>query len=479
MRANPWWRSANWRSDDPHLRRLGEQPARLPAPVADAIDLWAPAVHLLRGPRQVGKSTDLKLMVLRGLAEGRAPESILYLALDLLEGQPVEELARTVRRAQVLAGAPAASLVLFDEVTSVQRWRLAVKALWDEGSIDRSVVICTGSSAIGLSDSEAESLPGRRGVGRDLLVLPQDFGAFARTLDPSLPEAPGMDVADLVSPTGQRLMSQMLLHLPDLQRDLERYLLFGGLPAAVAEASRGALRPSEATKRVLKDSLLREIRHKGASAPAADALLERMLRSLGSRVSWQRMAEEMAVPLRGKRAGRAGRTDRRTLQDYVEFLAAGYFALILYFWKQNSGTADFSKDKKIYFGDPLLHTITTDRVGLAPDPHAQVENTVAMHLFRRYEPVDRQAETFPAADRLHVWRTGSGGEIDFVCGPREAVHAVEVADWLRVNRQKATAPMRALPGRPSLVVTRDQLEFGPTMSLVPAALALWGLSGSR
>lgn len=288
-----------------------------------------------------------------------------------------------------------------------------------------------------------------------------------------------MDVADLVSPTGQRLMSQMLLHLPDLQRDLERYLLFGGLPAAVAEASRGALRPSEATKRVLKDSLLREIRHKGASAPAADALLERMLRSLGSRVSWQRMAEEMAVPLRGKRAGRAGRTDRRTLQDYVEFLAAGYFALILYFWKQNSGTADFSKDKKIYFGDPLLHTITTDRVGLAPDPHAQVENTVAMHLFRRYEPVDRQAETFPAADRLHVWRTGSGGEIDFVCGPREAVHAVEVADWLRVNRQKATAPMRALPGRPSLVVTRDQLEFGPTMSLVPAALALWGLSGSR
>ena len=242
MRANPWWRSANWRSDDPHLRRLGEQPARLPAPVADAIDLWAPAVHLLRGPRQVGKSTDLKLMVLRGLAEGRAPESIL---------------------------------------------------------------------------------------------------------------------------------------------------------------------------------------------------------------------------------------------DYVESLAAGYFALILYFWKQDSGTADFSKDKKIYFGDPLLHTITTDRVGLAPDPHAQVENTVAMHLFRRYEPVDRQAETFPAADRLHAWRTGSGGEIDFVCGPREAVHAVEVADWPRVNRQKATAPMRALPGRPSLVLTRDQLEFGPTMSLVPAALALWGLSGSR
>jgi hypothetical protein len=82
-----------------------------------------------------------------------------------------------------------------------------------------------------------------------------------------------------------------------------------------------------------------------------------------------------------------------------------------------------------------------------------------------------------APERLHVWGTRSGGEIDFVCGPRDAIEAVEVADWESVNRQKATAPGRALPGRPSLVATREELAFGKSANLVPAALLLWGLSG--
>lgn len=53
---------------------------------------------------------------------------------------------------------------------------------------------------------------------------------------------------------------------------------------------------------------------------------------------------------------------------------------------------------------------------------------------------------------------------------------MEVADWARVNRQKATAPMRALPGRPAVVASRDDFELGGTANLLPAALLLWALS---
>ncbi len=67
-------------------------------------------------------------------------------------------------------------------------------------------------------------------------------------------------------------------------------------------------------------------------------------------------------------------------------------------------------------------------------------------------------------------------EIDFVCGPREQIEAVEVADWAAIDRRKATAPARALPGRPAMVATREELEFGRWANLVPAALALWALS---
>lgn len=106
-----------------------------------------------------------------------------------------------------------------------------------------------------------------------------------------------------------------------------------------------------------------------------------------------------------------------------------------------------------------------------------MENAIALALYRRYEPSERSAENFSSPERLHVWGTRSGGEIDFVCGPRTAIDAVEVADWARIDRQKATAPMRALPGRPAIVATRNELRLDGKVNLMPAALLLWALSG--
>jgi predicted AAA+ superfamily ATPase len=267
------------------------------------------------------------------------------------------------------------------------------------------------------------------------------------------------------------------VHLPALQRALERYLLFGGLLAAVAEAASRRPEPSEEVQRVLWDSLVKEVQRRGASIPAAQALLERVMRSLGSKLSWSKLAREMAVPLGRPRRRAADRNDPRTVQSYVELLAVNYFALILYFWKQVSGTGDVAKDKKVYFGDPLLQTIVANRVGLPRDRHAEVENAVALALYRRYEPLERRAENMLAPERLHVWGTRRGGEIDFVCGPRTRIEAVEVADWARLDRRKATGPRRALPNRPSLIASRDELDFGKSANAVPAALLLWALSG--
>jgi len=477
VRYNPWWSDISWEGTDSHLRRLRAQPVRLPAPQVGEVDLERPAVHILRGPRQVGKSTDLKLLAKRALESGLGPRRVVYLSLDLLEDLPPAALVDTIDRALDLAGGREhPRLLLLDEVTSATSWRTSVKALWDEGRIDRDVVICTGSSAVDLAEGGIERLPGRRGRGRDFLVMPQSFGSFARALDGAIPAGPGLTVGESMSVEGQAELRAARFHVPSLQRALERYVLFGGLPAAVAEAVAGAPSPSEEVRRVLWDSLAKEVLRRGAPMPAAQALLERIMRSLGAKVSWSQMAREMAVPLGGRRAGRGANTDPRTLQSYVELLAVNYFALVLYFWKQDSGTGEAARDKKVYFGDPLLHTITADRVALPRDPHADVENAVALALYRRYEPTERSAENMIAPERVHVWGTRRGGEIDFVCGPRDKIEAVEVADRSRTDRQKATAPMRALPGRPSVVATRDDFLLGRSANLVPAALLLWALS---
>jgi predicted AAA+ superfamily ATPase len=476
-RFNPWWTDPGWEATDVHLRRLGSSSVRFATPQVDRIDLDAPAVHVLRGPRQAGKSTDLKLLVRRALDWGNESRRVVYLSLDLLEDQPPTALVESVNRAlELAAGRERPRLILLDEVTSMERWQTAVKALWDEGRIDRDVVVCTGSSAADLAAGTAERLPGRRGAGRDLLVLPQDFASFAQAIDGTIPPGLGMTVEQVLAADGRQALLTARIHLPALRRALERYLLFGGLPAAVAEAAAGAPEPSEHVQRILWDSLVREAQRRGASIPAAQALLERVMRSLGSKLSWSRMAREMAVPLGRPRRRGKDRSDPRTVQSYVELLAVNYFALVLYFWRQDSGSGDAAKGKKVYFGDPLLHTITANRVGLSRDRHAEVENALALALYRRYEPPERIAENMAAPERLHVWGTRRGGEIDFVCGPRDRVDAVEVADWALLDRRKATAPGRALPGRPALVASRDELDFDGSANVVPAALLLWALS---
>ena len=466
---NPWWEGPGWESRDPHLRRLARQPRRLPAELVEEIDLDRAALHTLRGPRQVGKSTDLKLLVRRALGEGFEARQAIYLTLDLLEGQSLPEVAATIKRARVLAGRDRRCLVLLDEVTFVEGWQTAIKALWDDGTLDEDVIVCTGSSAVDLREGTADRLPGRRGPGLDHSVFPQSFAAFAAALSPGLPASPRSTIAAIASDDGWATMEEMRIHLPRLEQALELYLRFGGLPAAVAEAIDGETEPSEETKKIVYDSLLREIQRKQASRPAAHALLERVLRSLGSKTSWARLSREMSVDLRPSPAG-------GTVRDYIAFLASAYFLLVTYYWRSDSHSEELSKDKKLYFGDPLLHSVACDLApGLAADLPAQVENAVALALYHRYESPASRLEGFDAPAELHIWQTRRAGEIDFVCGPRQAVDAVEVKYQGSPDLRGAAAIPRALPGRPTIVATRDRLERRRGYALVPAPLLLWAL----
>jgi predicted AAA+ superfamily ATPase len=466
---NPWWGGLGWESRDPHLVRLSRQPQRLPADLVETIDLGRAALHTLRGPRQVGKSTDLKLLARRALEQGFEPRQVLYLTLELLEGQSLAQVAATIQRARSLTRNAGRCLVLLDEVTFVDRWQTAIKSLWDDGTLDRDIIVCTGSSAIDLQEGTADRLPGRRGAGLDHTVFPQSFAAFARALDAGIPASPGHTIATIITDTGWEMLEEMRIHLPSLERAFELYLCFGGLPAAVAEALGGASQPSEETKKIAYDSLLREIQRKRASRPAAHALLERVLRSLGSKTSWARMSREMSVALQPG-------PGRSAVSDYVEFLASAYFLLVAYYWRSDSDSAELSKDKKLYFGDLLLRSVARDLApGIAPDIPALVENAIALALYHRYESPASRLEGFDTPFDLHVWQTRRAGEIDFVCGPRAAPDLVEVKYQHRPDLRQAAAIPRAFPGRPVIVATKDDLEQRRDYVLVPATLLLWAL----
>jgi hypothetical protein len=97
-----WWRQSHgWELDDPDLRsirdsRLKYEPATLEGMAPDGL-------YVLRGPRRVGKSVEVKRAIARLIDSGVAPRQIIHFACDGLKVRELRQLER-VGRDQATAG---------------------------------------------------------------------------------------------------------------------------------------------------------------------------------------------------------------------------------------------------------------------------------------------------------------------------------------------------------------------------------------
>src|SRR3990170_977779 len=96
--ANSWWVDRAAIEYDQHIRAWVEAPTRWTPRVVQELDLAAPAIYTLRGPRQVGKTTALKLMIRRSMQE--LPEDeVLYYSCDLDDDpDAIREVVQTAKR---------------------------------------------------------------------------------------------------------------------------------------------------------------------------------------------------------------------------------------------------------------------------------------------------------------------------------------------------------------------------------------------
>jgi hypothetical protein len=80
MRYQPWLSSDDWECGDPKLVEATKQPVRLPhtSDLVNAIDIRPAGVLVVRGPRQVGKSTFLREYAVKALKNGLSPDRIVH-----------------------------------------------------------------------------------------------------------------------------------------------------------------------------------------------------------------------------------------------------------------------------------------------------------------------------------------------------------------------------------------------------------------
>lgn len=227
---NSWWARGDVRPKPPGYRRRG---------VADMISALAPKrplIQVLRGPRQVGKTTALHQIAEELIAKGTPPTDVFLIRFDL---QPVQEAGllplvrwyvEEVRKRDLRKGAP--SIFLLDEVHRLPGWDSEIKHFYDTFPVR---LVVTGSSSVLVARGQRESLAGR--------ALTIDFPPFSfrEVLESWFPKSarhlpPPVSLKDILHDRKRAVETFKSIHSQPAQRRhswrriLERYYNRGGYP---------------------------------------------------------------------------------------------------------------------------------------------------------------------------------------------------------------------------------------------------------
>ncbi len=192
-RMNPWWQGRPQRPLPATRRHLVDAVHRRFA------NRLAPIV-VVRGPRQIGKTTAVRHVVADLLAGGVPPSHLLFVQFDELEplelAEPILRLAdwfedhilrKTLNQA-AHDGEP--TWLVFDEVQNLPRWAPQLKSLVDHSE---TMALVTGSSALRI-EAGRDSLAGRiTTLEAGVLSLTEIAAFYDLDLGPQFLEDNGLD----------------------------------------------------------------------------------------------------------------------------------------------------------------------------------------------------------------------------------------------------------------------------------------------
>ncbi len=453
---SPWRARAGWASNDPDLRAAGHLPLDYePEPLAD---IRAPGLYVLRGPRRVGKSLELKRAVVRLIADGTDPKTIFYCSCDGLSKQDLRRLV--AQGHSVTRTLPGPIHWLLDEVTAVPGWSQTIKELRDQVTAFREAcVVLTGSSARDLEQARKDLADRRGGIAdSDRLLMPMGFRPFCRALG-DLDELPQTVIhpRDILSPVSEHAISELEPWSNSLADAWELYLDVGGFPRAVGEhVSTGGV--SDGFLQGLWDVVLGDaIRASSMSEAEVTALLDRLVTNLCSPINASRIARDV------------GLSGHQSALNRIDDLIRAFLAWRCHRIRKNRPNT--AAQRKLYFVDPLIAQLAHRRDARFPAPDAAklTQQQIGLTLARAVSP-DAPA-AFVQTDRVMYERTDTGAEIDFVGPDLEVPFECKYTDgaW---RREALT--MKTHHGR-GVIVTRSPLLTGADEPVwaIPAGIVAW------
>jgi predicted AAA+ superfamily ATPase len=286
------------------------------------------SLNFILGPRRVGKTTGIKLLIKNLIEKGIEAKKTVYVNVDLIPDLKFfQEVLNYISENNF-------KFIFIDEATSLENWWRPLKGFIDAGLLKDCAIVVSGSLTLKVK-KHAELFPGRVGFGKQIEVLPLSFPDFFNLFK--------------LKPKEE-----------EIRKAFQKYLTTGGFLGALED-------PNTFMKEII-DATESEILKIGLSPKLAFEIFSSLLTKSPSAISYQTIAQDIGV-------------DYKTVRNYLETFEDMYLIKIAY-WKGD--TIKFRKEKKIFFRDPFLLRAASFWTSTNFLESALYEQIVQEHLFRKF-----------------------------------------------------------------------------------------------
>ncbi|MBI2449228.1 ATP-binding protein [Candidatus Pacearchaeota archaeon] len=445
---NPWWKGKEYIEDDKHIKEFVEKKYKWKSPLLQRLKLNPNNIFSLRGPRQIGKTTFIKLLIKNLLSKEKIDEkSIFFLNCDELID--FRELASILR--EYLAFSKEYDLknkyLFLDEISRVKNWQKSIKALKDSGELNNCFLMLTGSHTLDIKYG-IERLPGRTGKeGKDILILPLTFSEYVELIKPEI-AIKIKKIEKLIIKDINNKINNARIFDSDLKILFKHYLITGGFPLVINEYFANKKIPEYVYELYFR-WVVGDIVKWGKQEKILIQLMSSIINKQSTPVSWDSLAKDAEIK------------SHKTVSVYVEDLENMFVLLTLYYLELNKKIPDYNKNKKIYFFDPFIYHVFNKKINfkeyeINPDI---VEAVVISNLARL-----TYTGLFPS---IYYWKNKK--EVDAIVKVKNEIFPFEVKYQNKISKQDYKGLYYFNKG---ILVTKDTLIKGEKYSAIPAHLLL-------
>lgn len=320
---NPWWQSEQAIEADHHLKAIKDKTYFYQNPLVLGFAFEPGDFHIIRGPRQAGKTTLIKQWIERLLSEKSVePSSLFYLSCEGLSSfQELEEVLSpwaSKKKSEF-------NCIFLDEISFISEWQRAILSCINAGLFVKTCLVVTGSNTRDLKES-FERFPGRRGKGQEISLYP---------LSP---------IQMKTLPCFKEKNDEEILNI---------YFSVGGFPHAVRDyVELGVV--SDETYHTYQNWIIGDAARFNLTGETLKHIFFRIAETSGSRVTWPALIKNTLVK------------SHETALHYAEHLEDAFLTETHHCYDERTGGPDVHKARKIFLIDPLLfHLAFTWKLGLA------------------------------------------------------------------------------------------------------------------